>query len=766
MRIKYLKSSVASLSFLSGLFGLTGCQESENLEEVVGIEEYVPQGTNDVVGSVLLHIIDEGDEDSLVLPLSVLRMVNIETTPNDYVKFNCEQHNDGKWYAIAEMQKALDKPYEIIPVKITPREFPEKARTVLVVLRQSSAATKAGDAITSVYSEVLGKGTRCYGQIGNTLGSVLLYDQISKLGEKYLTANTTQKKFSMLEFSGDSYEKTMENWSTNVGASFQKTRKKGLSAGDKLVLKDVLAKSGQAQFKKELTSILNRKPTYVWSGSFDLGMSGSLSTSESYEYYLNLYRVKMSEVRMNMSVFEQEKKDPSLLALLSPTFAKALNVDNINTTAFFDNWGTDIITQGSFGGYNIYIYGRQENVYEYSVGFDAQGSLSRSKPTSTGKTWQDIYENAHSDYAEGHFDVAYQNENYEKASKAVSLQTSTGGDLAIDDPQKWLDGFNTDGSNSKWALIGYNTSSDENDDTLCRLYPIEELVGQIAFTYDQVVTDKSEADMEAVTRLLNNYSDLLNAKDDYLNSKQVKQQAKSRLVLADIIIKSGTNGHKKNEPAPFVAQDPNNQNNYLTYYPMMSNSNAPCENGYAFEVTCHHYIDATDYDDKYFYYALAPSDNCLGIVDAVFCQEGTAKDFNGGKYYIPRGVHANHEMSGALDNNYLFVKYYDEGVDHDPSKKITAIGFANVDKKDKIIASTGGSELRMNATQTEENKFNQFWDKKNWNWYADDRSGKNWVFYKGGLVKHNRFYTIYSTQELPIRHFRESSVWQPKKWGE
>lgn len=766
MRIKYLKNSVASLSILSGLFCLTGCQDDGVLKGEVGIEEYVPQGTNDVAGSVLIHIIEEGDEDSRALPLSVLRMVDIETAQNEYVKFNCEQRKDGKWCAVAQMQKALDKPFVVIPVKIIPKEFPEEARTVLMVLRQKGATTKSGDAITSVYSEVLGKGTRCYGPVGNTLGSVLLYDQISKLGEEYLTANTTQKQFSMLEFSGDSYEKTMEDWSVNVGASFKKTRKKGLTSSEKGILKDIKDFLGDAEYERQMTSMLKKKPSYVWTGSFDLGVSGSLSTSESYEYYLNLYRVKMSEVRMNMSAFEQEKKDPTLLALLSPTFVKALNVDNINTTAFYDDWGTDIITQGSFGGYNIYIYGRQENVYEYSVGFDAQGSLSRSKPTSTGKTWKDIYANAHSDYAEGHFDVAYQNENYEKASKAVSLQTSTGGDLAIDDPQKWLDGFNTDGSDSKWALIGYNVSSDDKDNTLCRLYPIEELVGQIAFTYDQVVTDKTEADIEAVTRLLNNYSELLNAKDDYLDSKQVVQRAKSRLVLADILIKSGANGHKNGEPTPFVAQDPNDQNNYLTYYPVMANANAPCENGYAFEPTSHHYIDATDHDDKYIYYALAPSDKCLGIVDAVFCQEGTAKDFNGGKYYIPRGVHADHDMDGALDNNYLFVKYYDEGVDIDPSKKITAIGFANIDNHDVIISSTGGSELRMNATETEENKFNQFWDKKNWNWYAGDRSGKSWVFYEGGLVRHNRFYVVYTTQDLPIQHFREGSVWQPKRWGE
>lgn len=109
MRIKYLKNSVASLSILSGLFCFTGCQDDGVLKEV-GIEEYVPQGTNDVAGSVLIHIIEEGDENSLVLPLSVLRMVDIETAQNDYVKFNCEQRNDGKWCAVAQIQKALDKP--------------------------------------------------------------------------------------------------------------------------------------------------------------------------------------------------------------------------------------------------------------------------------------------------------------------------------------------------------------------------------------------------------------------------------------------------------------------------------------------------------------------------------------------------------------------------------------------------------------------------------------------------------------------------------
>lgn len=748
--MRYLKRSVLSLLFMGGLVGLSGCQNDDEELEQVGIEQYVPEGSKDVVGGALVHIIDENDMDNFALPLSVLREVEIEPVNSDYLDFACEQR-DGKWYLVPKQVKALDKPFEVIPVKVSPREYPDESRTLLVVLRQGMAETKASDPITSVYSEVIGKGTRCYSTLGNTLGSVLLYEQISKLGEEYLTANTTQKQFSMLELSGDSYEKMMESWSFNVGASFKKTHAPA-SARDGALIPVWESK---------------KQRTHIWSGTFDLGVSGSISSSEAYEYYLNLYRVKMSEVKLNMSVFEQEKADSALLMLLSPSFVNALNVENIDPTAFYDNWGTDIITQGSFGGYNIYIYGRKENVYEQSVGFDAQGSLKRSSPTTTGSTWRDIYTNANSDYAEGHFDVAYQDENYEKASKAVSLQFSTGGDLAINDPQKWLDGFNSEGTDSNWALIGYNVSSDEKTDSICDLYPIELIAYDMAYIYDVLIPEKTEADKEALLRLINNYNALVEAKDAYLDSKQVLPKPKSRLVLADIIVKSEANGHKKGTPVPFVAQDPNDQDNYLTYYPMMANQNAPCDKGYAFESSQSDYVVGVDNDDKYWYYALASEDDCQGIVDAVFCQDKTVEDFNGGKYYVARGVHADHELSGAMDNNYLYVKYYDEAVDLDPGKKITAIGFADCDKDNKIIVSTGGSELRLNATQTEENRFNEFWNQKNWNWYnGQERIGKGWCYLEGGLVTYNQFFVVYTTQDLPIEHFNENAVWQPMRWGE
>ena len=747
----FLRWTGFSLLFLGGCLSGVGCSDDEVIEDNPAREEYVPEGAADVANGALVHIVETDSIDQCALPLSALREVEITAGQNDYLTFSCEQR-DGKWYIIPELAKALDKAFEIIPVTIAPREYPENGRTVLVVLRNSAAAPTKADAITSVYSEVIGKGTRCYGEFGNTLGSVFLYDQISKLGEEYVMANTTQAEFSMLELSGDSYEETMTNWSVNVGASFQKTIKPKVTT-------EII---GSQNFQV-INITERRKPARRWNGSFDLGVSGSISSSEAYEYYLNLYRAKKAEVRMNMSVFDREKPDKALLATLSNSFKNAATAPSLDPVDFYDDWGTDVITQGSFGGYNIYIYGRKENVYEQSVGVDACASLRRTTPATAGSTWLEVYKNKSSDYAEGHVGVTYENDQYERASRAVSYQYSTGGNLAVNDPQKWLDGFNGN-STDNWALISYNVSSDEKNDSICRLFPIEELLLEMACVYDDLVTTKTEADIEALNRLVDNYNALVGAKEEYLNSKVVEQTPKSRLVLADIIVRSEANGHKKGTPKPFVGVDPNDQDNYLVYYPIMANDNAPCDRGYAFETSQDTYVWGVDNDDKYWYYALASSDDCQGIVDAVFCQDDTLDDIPNGRFYVARGVHANHEFAGWIDNNYLYVKYYDEGVDRDPAKKITAIGFLNKDDHNKIIASTGGSELRGNATQTDLSRFNEFWAEKNWDWYAGERKGAKWCYLEGTLPVDNQFYVVYTTQDLPIKRFTEGAVWQPKPW--
>ncbi|MFQ8806429.1 MAG: hypothetical protein ACLR8Y_16755 [Alistipes indistinctus] len=73
----------------------------------------------------------------------------------------------------------------------------------------------------------------------------------------------------------------------------------------------------------------------------------------------------------------------------------------------------------------------------------------------------DVYKNAHSDYAGGNFDVSYMNEDYHEASKAVGYPLTVGGNMADNDAQTWLDGFNNSSESDKWALVGYRRVADE-----------------------------------------------------------------------------------------------------------------------------------------------------------------------------------------------------------------------------------------------------------------------------------------------------------------
>ena len=725
----------------------TACSDENEPRPPKG--EYVPEESVDIANGSLVHMIDIADIDDAAFEIPTMREVNLDVTPNEYVGFSCEKRGD-KWYVVPRLLRSLDKPFVIVCVKISPREYPEMARSVLMVVRDSSSSTRA-EGPQSVYSSLIGQGTRCYLELGNTtLKSVLLYDQISKLGEDYFNYNTTMADFSMVEFSGDDYEKTMEQWAFNIGASFQKTIKPKIAVDNTIKPDGTIIPRGSALGSPKM-----------WTGTFNFGMDGSVSQSEAYEYYFNLYTVKMSEVALHTDAFEKEVPDSTLLVLLSKNFVADATGSDFDAVKFYDAWGTDVITQGSFGGYNIYVYGRKENVYENSVGFDACANLKRSTPENAGSTWLEVYKNKASDYAQGNFDVSYMNENYSSASRSVGFQHSTGGDMAINDPQRWLDGFNEDNSDNSWALISYRISGDEPSDTAPKLYPIENFVYEYACVYDYYVKDKSEADINALNRIIANYNALVDAKPDYLDSKQKQLTGKNRLVVADIISTSESNGHKSGQPQPFVAQDPNDQNKYLIYYPFMANPNAPCDNGHAFETSQDDYIVGVDTDDKYWYYAMAPADECRGIVDAVFATDGEAEDFTDGKYYVRRGINAEHNSGVAPKKKYIYLKYYDEGVDKDPNKKITALGFMNKNNN-KIIASTGGSELRPNATQTEEQEFNAFWDPNGFSWYK--RPWDGWCFNEGSVTVHNPFYMVFTNKELAIKHFKEDSVWQPAPW--
>ena len=273
----------------------------------------------------------------------------------------------------------------------------------------------------------------------------------------------------------------------------------------------------------------------------------------------------------------------------------------------------------------------------------------------------------------------------------------------------------------------------------------------------------------------------------------------------DIMMKFGTNGHKNGEPQPFVAADPRNPTTLRIDYPMMANKYAPADIGYALETSQQEYIVCEDSKDEYWYYAMALENECDGIVDVIF---GKSKD-----YYYKRGDHA--AATGGLLNtkNYVLVKFFDETV-NSPAEKITAVAIM---EGSKVIASTGGSELKRSPTEGEVNAFNpnrsldfgeiarlchaacfslsrrrrrnrmrteagkmpesltfpiknglgesndrfgfnQFWSVRT------ERDGK-WKEGGGAIINH-AIHSAFSTQTLPIRRLNEKTVCHPLAWGE
>ena len=722
------------------------CSDKDN--DLITSPPY-PEGEADIVQGKLFHVIDVDKLEECKLALSTLNEVSLSASDNDYYNFE-SRIIDGVRYIIPVCKASQTHSCEVVKLKIVPNNQPQYSRSVMLVFRKNLNKAKS-EPLLSCYSEYLGKGTRCYEKISNTTRSVLLYDYIDDLDENYLTVNSTLNSLRMLEFSGSDYESTMESWAFNIGASFKHTRPAVFSI-----------EAGELSGELIPTKTKNAS---VLSGSFDFGMSGELNTSLAYEYYMNIYLVKKAEIALNMTRFEysdnNETPDLRLFSLLADDFLDQIcNVSStsFNAKQFFDTWGTDVITQAVFGGYNLYIYGRSENTYEHSVGFDACGEIKRSKPTTDGNSWIDVYKNAHSDYASGNFDISYMNEDYHEASKAVETSITVGGTLTNNDAQTWLDGFNNSNESEKWALVGYRRVDDEpvegaEIDSTSLLYPIETLAHDIVSAYYLNFKDEmSEDDIKAYNNAATNVNALIKSKEQYLNDHAAQMIAKPRLVVADIIMKYGDNGHKKGQPEAFIGTDPRNASRKWIYYPMMANKYAPTNKGYAFESSQDDYTVAVDTKDEYWYYAMALENDCDGIVEIQFEKSGD----DAVEYYVRRGDGSHEGSNDTNTPNYLWVKFYDPA-SYTASQKITAVGFYDKDGK-QIITSTGGSELKRNATESETNDWKAFWA---------DREERNKPWNEGGAdIHYHQFYPVYVRKDLPIKRMNESNVCHPLKWGE
>ncbi len=720
-----LKNSVLAGCVLAMMVGCSN--EDFAIERKPSIDEYIQSGAQDLAGGKLFHIIDEDDWEAGKLPLKILRAVDITPVngPSEYFKLECKEI-DGQWYAVPTQLKPLDKPYEIVPLLIAPKEYPEEGRHILFALRRRTLSDTEDDKALSDYSEVLGKGTYSFMNVGAIKPSVLNNKEILKLREEgFFTAYTNSPQLTMVEFSGDSYKKTMENWAFNLGVSFQKS---------------VPATIADITTIKPRGKVIPRggtlKPARVWSGTFNFGMNGNVSESEAYEYYFNFYNVKMAEAFLNMSIYQRENPDPSILVLTTDLFKEDIVRDPFSAEKFFDDWGTDVITQGSFGGYNVYIYGRKANAYESSLGLDASAKLKCMSPATAGSNWLQVYKNKSSDYISGDANADYMTAEYEAASETISAQFTTGGDLAVNDPQKWLDGFSENQDGSNWALTSYRINSTPTDEDVDCLYPIEDIVYHLLCAYDDKVEEKTERDLALLQIAIRNYDSLVEAKQAYLEKHSYDQKTATPMVLADFLMLNSENGHKETRKQQ-VRKGPDGK--YRIYRPLVANKNVPGkqkEGGYLETSSADFINNVDDKTDQIWWVALDYQDECVPIKSICFMDE----DDDPNLPYEKRGNRADHDMTyAAIDNHYVHIAYLQKSDNIAPITGVAIVRRGDKDGSDKhpyrVIASSIGTDMLLPYnSEDNQDQFHYYWG-ANYKYYADDiRYGKEGAPYEIGVM--------------------------------
>lgn len=662
------------------------------------------------------------DLDSLPnIPLYTDREITLEND-NEYIGFDVVKEN-GQQYIKSYLKKDIAgiEPFTTeLTIKIQSYlesrnegfvESEGKMSKVLYLLFRRKP--KAPDSPDVNYARAIGKGTKPWGDMGNVTHPILDFDAIYE----HLTKNENLTlKSIFFETSGEKYSRSMEKIGGNLGLSASNM---GL---------------GKCFF----------------SGSASYGIDKSTSKSSYYEYYIGYYGKKMSEVRLNQDWLYSKK---SLRAVLDATVNNVLNNpgnkayqryanDSTGIFQLLENYGTHIITQASFGGNYTVLYGREENAYETSVGHDAGLSIGAKKPMNGSSTWRDIYLNKTASPAvSASAGYSEYSEEQDFASKSFYIIRAQGGN-ASDDMDAWDKSMTMDTKDS-WIPISYLLEGDSEDTS--SLLPIYELV---------VDSARKEAIMKYI---------------DAFYEKHIPQMVESPMIVVDFMMRKegeGNDSRKDGTPKPFIKEDPFGQKRW--YYPMMANGNAPFENGYALEVST---AEGYDAKDAYFYYALGHQEKdkgVYGITDIRFCVEGDAEG------YTKRGDATIRGVLAPSASNYVHLKFANENTD--VKDVIKAIGlqcfYDYKNKGDRIIASTGGSE--MTYPFEIDTRFDNYWKEGSYKmvetpWWSSEYDWISQDDFNKYLIYNIR--PVYSTKNLDVEfNFGDGNtkgkITHPKKWGE
>lgn len=736
--IKRLFEILAAVCFV---FGAAGCSDKDDPR----VTPVAPADGTDIIRNCLVHHIDLDSPRECVLPVAVADRLEVSLEDGSPIGFDVEPSEDGTARLVPHVISEING-VRLVKAWVSPTGQPERGRNFLLVVHgRDNAKTKAGDPLHSVYSSYIGKSTRCWAELGNSVLPVLDYEAVAQLGEEYLNVNTTLNHEDMIELCGASYQQCMESWGAHIGASFKK----------------VYAMPTRYHHGGSKTGPRPTKET-SFSGTFNFDITGTMNTSADFEYYVNMFFVRKAEISIDMSRFEYSDNNPSpdpmILALTTRNFINDLtrpDSTKFNTDEFFDKWGTDVITTGAFGGYCLNIYGREENVYEQSLGIDAGISFRASRGNPQGEDWVYIYQAKNSPHIQGDISGSYSMANYAESSRAATYYKCVGGNMTNNDAAKWIEGFNNSSESDKWSLISYARLSDTESvrDSVSNLYPIEFVAHDLVDAYYEMFKDKmTAADEAALANATANAWALVDAKQAYLARHATEMRDRTPLVVCDIMMVNGENGHKRGEPKPFTAADPNEPNKIRRYYPMMANKFAPYDEGYAMETTQNDfYVSVNDNEDHYWYYALAHVDDCYGITDVQFVPDPP-------EWYTARGGNAYPGSSFNITKNRVCVRFEAPGVDD--SNKITAFGLYRKNdepfKATRVMCATAGAELRPHPTSQEQSEWESFWNGGGW---------YNKTQWNEGTISVNcKIWPCMTCK--PLDPAKVKNAHHPKKWGE
>lgn len=590
------------------------------------------------------------------------------------------------------------------------------------------------------YGNFLGKGTLCYEKLGNTTRDILLFNHLPLNNGNIFTYGSVNQT-TLDEIHDTSFESVTKSWAFNVGVS-------GAANGFK--------------------------------GGLSFGMHDMSKNSKDYEYYMAYLKVERTEMKLHTQELRKmstrdNKSAQTLLGYFATSFYEDIMEecnDNFNANHFYNTWGTDMIYQGTLGGECKFVFSREENTYQHTIGTDIKAYVQHEKevePNSKMGQWYNIFmQKSNEPDFKTTFDFSWQKEEYRKASHSELKINALGGNASTD-PQKWLEAFQNDNEYSKWSVVSYLTARDEKTKDSWFLYNIDEIATDLVNAVEKVFTltnNMSEADEYIIQNARRNINELKNKRLEFINAHRIIEADKTPLVIADFTMIT----HKRRQsgqPKPFTAPNPANSSQYLTYYPVICNDYFDYHagknklRGKPLDTSDNYFIVAAHYNSHHWYYAMAhASDDCPGLTDIEFLTESEA---HSSKYrdYHKRGDNARNGFGGLLNKErYCYVKYYDKDAT-DPGKRITAVGFWDVEadgpNQRHVFASTGGTEWLPNYTGSQRIKyFESFWEK---NYRKTEHQ-----FYEGNSRVPHPFRLTISTDTLPINDLKELPKVQLPTW--